>query len=207
MEITNLIVARYVNGRVLKGTTQDFSPNRGIFHVHPEGAGDAVELRFKELKAVFFVSSLDGDPARQDIRGFMDGPPETQKGKKICVAFRDGELLCGYTLSWTPDREGFFVFPADTASNNQRVFVISAAAREVKAGPAADILAKKVLDSGKSTGWPGAKGAQAKDAQSADRPDAAKPWTPKLAPRPQVQPPSGFFPPPPPGNDRRTGSD
>src|SRR5690242_944581 len=105
MEITNLIVARYSDGRVLKGTTQDFSPNRGIFHVHPDGARESVELRFKELKAIFFVSSLVGDPGRQDVRGFVEGPEETAKGKKIAVRFRDGELLCGYTLSWTPDRE------------------------------------------------------------------------------------------------------
>lgn len=202
MEITNLIVARYADGRVLKGTTQDFSPNRGIFHVHPDGARESIELRFRELKAVFFVSSLVGDPARQDIRGFVDGPIETQKGKKIAVRFRDGELLCGYTLSWTPDREGFFVFPADTAGNNQRVFVITAATREVKAGPAADILAKKTLESGTDTGWPDKKAPEAGDGSK-----AAKPWAPKLAPRPQVHPPSGFFPTPPPGADRRTGSE
>jgi len=200
MEITNLIVARYADGRVLKGTTQDFSPNRGIFHVHPDGSRDSVELRFRELKAIFFVSSLAGDPSRQDIRGFVDGPEETQKGKKIAVRFRDGELLCGYTLSWTPDREGFFVFPADPGSNNQRVFVITAATREVKAGPAADILAKRTLE---STGSPEKPG----DAKAGPKPGASKPWTPKLAPRPQVQPPSGFFPTPPPGNERRTGSE
>lgn len=202
MEITNLIVARYADGRVLKGTTQDFSPNRGIFHVHPDGARESIELRFRELKAVFFVSSLVGDPTRQDIRGFVEGPPETQKGKKITVRFRDGELLCGYTLSWTPDREGFFVFPADEGGNNQRVFVITAATREVKAGPAADILAKKTLESGSDMGWPEKKAPEA--AGGAGTP---KPWTPKLAPRPQVQPPSGFFPTPPPGTDRRTGSE
>ena len=200
MEISNMVVARYLDGRVLKGVTQDFSPNRGIFHVHPDGAGhDAVELRFKQLKALFFVSSFEGDPDRVDVRGFVDGPPETQKGKKIAVRFRDGELLCGYTLSWTPEREGFFVFPADTASNNQRVFVISAATMEVKAGPAADILAQRTLAGGSKP----APGGVAKS-------DKAGPWKPKLAPRPTTdRPPSGFYPSPPPGgeNDRRTGSE
>lgn len=197
MEITNLVVARFNDGRVLKGVTQDFSPNRGIFHIHPDGAGDAVELRFKQLKALFFVSSLEGDPARQDVRGFVDGPAETQKGKKIAVRFRDGELLCGYTLSWTPEREGFFVFPADIASNNQRVFVITASTLEVKAGPAADILAQRTL----------AKGGQPQAAP--ERPQAKEPWRPKIAPRPNaVRPPSGFYPmsPPPPDEERNTGS-
>jgi hypothetical protein len=170
MEISNLVVARYTDGRVLKGVTQDFSPNRGIFHVHPEGAREAVELRFKQLKALFFVSSLEGDSERQDIRGFVAGPEETTKGKKIAVRFRDGELLCGYTLSWTPEREGFFVFPADTGSNNQRVFVITAATVEVKAGPAAEILAQRTLANAKPP--------------AASEESVNKAWRPKLAPRP-----------------------
>ena len=171
MEISNLVVARYIDGRILKGVTQDFSPNRGIFHVHPEGATEAVELRFKHLKALFFVSTLEGDPSRQDVRGFLAGPEETQKGKKIAVRFRDGELLCGYTLSWTPEREGFFVFPADTGSNNQRVFVITSATLEVKAGPAAEILAQKVL-------------AMKDKLDIAPKEDTGKAWRPKIVPRP-----------------------
>lgn len=199
MEISNLVVARYTDGRVLKGMTQDFSPNRGIFHVHPEGAHEAVELRFKQLKALFFVSSLEGDPARQDVRGFVEGPEETTKGKKIAVRFRDGELLCGYTLSWTPDREGFFVFPADTTSNNQRVFVITAATLEVKAGPAAEILAQRTLAN--MQGGKPAPGAAPEGGPKA-------PWKPKLAPPPpKLRPPGGFHPMPPPGDNRRTGSE
>jgi hypothetical protein len=200
MEISNLVVARFVDGRVLKGVTQDFSPNRGLFHVHPEGASESVELRFKQLKALFFVSTLEGDPSRQDVRGFVEGPEETTKGKKIAVRFRDGELLCGYTLSWTPEREGFFVFPADTSSNNQRVFVITASTVEVKAGPAAEMLAQRTLANMKGS-KPAPGGPQ--------RPAANQPWKPKIAPRPNaVRPPSGFYPtsPPPADDERRTGS-
>jgi hypothetical protein len=39
------------------------------------------------------------------------------------------------------------MFPSDSASNNIRIYVLMAATVEVKAGPAADVLAKKVLDS------------------------------------------------------------
>jgi hypothetical protein len=66
-------------------------------------------------------------------------------GKKIAVRFKDGELLCGYTLTFTPDREGFFVFPADPGSNNQRIYVITASASEIKAGPAADAMVQKLV--------------------------------------------------------------
>lgn len=202
MEISNLVVARYVDGRVLKGVTQDFSPNRGIFHVQVDGdSGSVVEVRFKSLKALFFVSTLEGDPSRQDVRGFVDGPAETQKGKKIAVRFRDGEFICGYTLSWTPEREGFFMFPADLSANNQRIFVITASTVEVKAGPAADALAARVI--------------LGTSAEAEARAMRVRPWSanqpPRVGPAPPVEGrrPSGFFPGPPPGpgNERRTGSD
>jgi hypothetical protein len=70
----------------------------------------------------------------------------------VAIRFRDGELLCGYTLSFHADREGFFVFPADTGSNNLRVYVMTAAAQEMKSGPAADALAQRVLDERKDQG-------------------------------------------------------
>ena len=193
MEISNLVVARYADGRVLKGVTQDFSPNRGLFHVHAPGDdSNAVELRFKQLKALFFVSSLDGDPSRQDVQGFVQGPAETQQGKKIAVRFKDGEFMCGYTLSWTPDREGFFLFPADPNGNNQRIFVITAATAEVKAGPAAEVLAQKVLS--------------AKPGEGAAPPE---PRRGTITPLPGVRRPSAFLPHPPrdAGNDRKTGTD
>ena len=155
MEITNLVVARYVDGRVVKGMTQDFSPNRGLFHVEPLDGGPPVEVRIRQLKALFFVVSLQGDPSRPDVHGFVHGPAETQQGKKIAVRFKDGELLCGYTLTWTPEREGFFMFPADSTANNQRMFVVTAATLEVKAGPAAEVLAQRVLSERATPGGEG----------------------------------------------------
>ena len=191
MEISNLVVARFVDGRVMKGVTNDFTPNRGVFHVHPAGQETAAaELKFKQLKAVFFVSSLDGDPSRQDVLGFVQGPSETQQGKKIAVRFKDGEFLCGYTLSWTPEREGFFLFPADPNANNQRVFVITAATVEVKAGPAAEVLAQKVLAARASSADAGSPRGQVTPLPGARRPSA-------FLPRPVDQDPK----------DRKTGTD
>jgi len=150
MSETMKVVVRAADGKVLKGTTQDFFPNRASFHLIPTGGGPSIEVRSRQLKAVFFVKDFAGDPGRKDIPGFIAGPAETGQGKKIAVRFKDGELMCGYSLSYLPDREGFFLFPADTASNNLRVYVVVAACAEIKAGPAADQLAQRVLDQRKA---------------------------------------------------------
>ncbi len=147
MSDINKVVAHYMNGKLIKGATQDFFPNRPLFHVQPGGGEPTIEVRGKELKAVFFVRDLAGNPKRRDLRGFLGSPAETRQGKKLAVLFKDGELLCGYSLAFSPDREGFFMFPSDVESNNLRIYVMTAACAEVKAGPAADQLVQKILAS------------------------------------------------------------
>jgi hypothetical protein len=202
VDISNLVVARYLDGRTLKGVTRDFSPNRAMFHVDPQDGSTPIELRFRQLKALFFVSSLEGDPARQDVRGFVHGPVETQQGKKVAVRFRDGEFICGYTLSWSPDREGFFMFPADVHGNNQRIYVITSSTLEVKAGPAAEVLAQRVMS---EAPLPGASGSMRRPSGRVGAPPSG------LRPIPPIggRRPSGFLPRPPRGGgpERRTGTE
>jgi hypothetical protein len=145
----NRVVAHFLGGRLIKGTTQDFFPNRASFHLQPADGSPTVEVRCKTLKALFFVKEYAGDAKRRDLRGFIAGPGETAQGRKMAVRFKDGELLCGYSLSYLPDREGFFMFPADSGSNNLRIYVLATATVEVKAGPAADVLAQKALAASK----------------------------------------------------------
>ena len=142
MTETNKVVVHYLNGTILKGSTQDFAPNRPQFHLIPLDTEDTIKIKASELKAVYFVKDFTGSPGRRDIDGF-NIPGTVVQGKKIAVTFPDGELLCGTTLSYTPGRAGFFLLPIDPGSNNLRIYVISTSATEVKAGPAAEVLARK----------------------------------------------------------------
>lgn len=143
-EEPNRVVARYLDGRVLKGTTDDFFPHRPTFRLRPE-QGKSVEVSLSDLKAVFFVKDLVGDRHREDVRGFLDAPDENQHGYKIAVKFKDSELLLGYSLSYSALRPGFFVWPADVGSNNLRVYVMTHATRDVKTGAGAEALAQRAL--------------------------------------------------------------
>lgn len=147
MAPNNYVVAHFLDGATLKGTTQDFAPTRPQFHVIPLGASRGQTVRLSELKAVFFVRTLDGDPERIDLRGFIAAPPQGVHGRKIAVRFADTELLCGYAQSYSSARDGFFIFPADAGSNNQRVFVVSGNAAEIRDGDEAEELAQRVLNS------------------------------------------------------------
>ena len=146
----NKIVVHARDGKLLKGTTQDFFPNRPVFHIHPADGGEAVEVRCKTLKAVFFVKNFEGDARRQDTAGFLAGPAETKQGMKIAVRFKDSEMLCGYSLTYSADREGFFMFPSDPKNNNMRIYVVVAATAEIRAGAQAEALVKRTIEERKS---------------------------------------------------------
>ena len=147
MSETNKVVVRFSDGRVLKGTTEDFFPNRPGFHLRPLGTDEVREIRCKDLKAVFFVKDFAGNPQHKEAPGFHQATVDISRGKKVAIRFKDGELVFGYTLTYMPDRSGFFITPSDPASNNLRVYVLVSATREVKVGPAADAIAQSTAGS------------------------------------------------------------
>jgi hypothetical protein len=124
----SLVVAGYRDGRRVKGLTLDFLPTREAFHVET-AEGDVVEIRLRDLKSVFFVRDLNGDPSYQTVNEF--DPSTTLTGRRIRVVYFDGEELVGTTQGYQPNRPGFFVVPADREGNNQRVFVVQAATTDV----------------------------------------------------------------------------
>ncbi len=127
------IVVRYANGRIIKGFTYNFYPNRLSFHILPAIAGlsgETIEVRIKDLKAVFFVRDFGGNPSYNERKEFAEG--ERPPGRKVEVTFADGEVLVGSTLCYDTRRQGFFIIPIDTKSNNLKVFVISEAVTKVR---------------------------------------------------------------------------
>ncbi len=120
------IVVHYLDGHLVKGTTNDFAQNRETFHVDDQG-GQMRTVNTAELKAIFFVKSFEGDQERIERTDIE----RTGLGKKITVHFKDGETLFGYTTSYTPGRPSFFVFPADPESNNQRVLVLDHSTKKI----------------------------------------------------------------------------
>ena len=126
--IQNRVVARFADGRTLKGTTQDFAPTKDAFHViTSEGGARPIKVVLADLKAVFFVKDLIGNALYNESKEFL----RTVPGKRLQVTFADGEMIVGSTQAFHPDGPGFFLVPADPRSNNDRVFVVMKAVRSV----------------------------------------------------------------------------
>lgn len=132
MEV-NKIVARYRDGRIRKGYTENFFPNKPKFHLRPLGAagpGEAEEVNLNELKAVFFVRDFSGNRVYKERKTLLEG--EKPQGRVIEVTFFDGEMLVGTTMGYDPRRPGYFIFPIDPKANNLKIFVVSAAVRSAR---------------------------------------------------------------------------
>ena len=128
----NKVVARFTDGRVVKGFTSDFSPEKALFHVYVEGAAPAPkaqELNTADLKALYFVKDLTGNPQHQERKEF--DPGQRPIGRKIQVIFKDGETMVGTTQGYQRGRPGFFVVPADATSNIDRCYVVTSAAKNI----------------------------------------------------------------------------
>jgi len=126
------VVVRYTDGRLVKGITQDFFPNKDRFHLRPDTANpeEPAEILIRDLKAVFFVKDFTGNQGYNERKEYSNG--DKAQGRKVEVLFVDGEKLVGSTLGYDPNRLGFFLFPVDPESNNIRVFAVTASVKSVR---------------------------------------------------------------------------
>jgi len=127
------IVARFRNGRMKKGYSQDFFPNKATFRIYENSGGVAaepVEVRVNDLKAIFFVKTFEGDPQYEERITYFE--EEKASGRKVEVTFDDGELMQGAVLGYNPKQAGFFLFPIDSEGNNIRIFVVNESVKNVR---------------------------------------------------------------------------
>jgi hypothetical protein len=132
MQTRAKVVVAYLDGRRLRGYTNDFSPVRDQFFLFAEGAdpkpGDrGTPVRIAELKALFFVKDFAGDPAHMRVPGTTQLP-----GRRVEVIFSDGEKLIGSSVAYNPRNQGFFMQPADPSDNNERIFVVNRNVKQAK---------------------------------------------------------------------------
>ena len=126
----NHVVARFIDGRLIKGTSMDVDPAKPSCHIRtPDGAIYTIEL--SELKALFFVKSLTGDAGHSEG---MELEPQDRRqfgSSLVELTFVDGERMVGLTNRATPNKNYFFVLPVDARSNNIRVLVNRSALKSI----------------------------------------------------------------------------
>jgi hypothetical protein len=123
------VIARFKDGTVVTGYTNDFHPTKLQLHLSADPRhGQSRFIPISQLKALFFVREFLGDPTLVESKEFTEAP----QGRKIEVTFHDDEVMVGSTLGYRGEGNGFFLHPADSRSNNLRVFVTAGGMRQVR---------------------------------------------------------------------------
>ncbi|MFZ5861976.1 MAG: DUF6982 domain-containing protein [Nitrospirota bacterium] len=123
----NRIVIHFGDGRIVKGSTGDFFPNKQWFHLVEKDSGKSNRIDVAKLKGIFFVKDYDGQPEYRHCNDVE----RSGLGKRVKVSFKDGESIVGYTSGFSPTKPGFFLFPADGNGNTEKIFVVSVATEEI----------------------------------------------------------------------------
>jgi hypothetical protein len=106
------VVLRFRDGRTERVALDPIDAAREVLVAHYDD-GNATEIPFADLKAVFFP------------RIASDESLEPASGMRIAVEFNDGEVMRG-SAHYNPERNGFYLFP-DDRSKNDRIFVVNSA--------------------------------------------------------------------------------
>ena len=131
----NRVVVHYLDGHIERGYTTDFQPHKEVFHVivKEDNKDKSLPTKLINLKAVFFVKELMGKSRSRPVhrKTFDEFKDKKLIGKKVKIEFNDGELLYGLTLGYSPQRRGFFFTPLDPESNNERIFAVLSAVKDI----------------------------------------------------------------------------
>jgi len=135
------IVVHFKDGRLVKGYTTDFIPARDTFHLtssKEEGRESVYEINCTDLKAIFFVRTLEGNRTYVEKKKFDEVDTSNLRGLKIKVEFSDGEVIRGMSFDYSKNFNGFFIKPVDPEANNGKVYVIADNLHEIQIGSKAE---------------------------------------------------------------------
>jgi hypothetical protein len=130
------IVARFRDGRLLKGFVKNFSIETDTVILSDRKTNSESRVPIEELKALFFVKDFAGSSEHIERKAFGI---RKNLGRKVFIKFIDKESLVGFIEGEIPwdkgfslaklgkKAKGFFITPVDGDSNNERVFVVGSA--------------------------------------------------------------------------------
>jgi hypothetical protein len=94
------------------------------FRIRRLDTNEIEAISVKDVKAIFYVNSFEGDSVRNHINFHTRAP--IVHGIWMRFQFRDGEVMEGIvynSIRYLVD-PGFFVLPTDPGSNNKLVYVV-----------------------------------------------------------------------------------
>ena len=122
------VVARFRDGRLMPGFTNDFHPSKPYLNLSTAPASaDARFTQVAQMEALYFLR--DGN---EGTRTNSTASVSVAHGRQIEVTLSNGDIIVGSTLNYRRDGSGFFIHPSDPNSEYSRIFLTSAGIRHVR---------------------------------------------------------------------------
>ncbi len=140
METKDMVIARFRDGRMVKGYAKDFRIDADTLALYEHRSKGEHAIPIDELKGVFFVKNFKGFSFYDEKKVFG---LDKNRGTKVYVKFSDNEGLVGFIEGKIPwdkgfslsklghNAKGFFLTPVDSKSNNNKVFVVGSAIQDI----------------------------------------------------------------------------
>lgn len=137
MEESQRVILRFLDGKMLKGLVKDLKLTDDNLFIEDE-SNHQLKVRLKELKAIFFVKTFEGNRTHHEKKTFTGSPPVS---RRVFIKFKDGETMMGFIEGEIPwergfflesmKEKGFYVLPVDEDSNNTKIMIITSAVKDV----------------------------------------------------------------------------
>lgn len=124
------VVLRYRNGNVEKCSASPYLSHTHFSIQVLTGSGKVRRVPTSDLKAVFIVRDLESQ-GHEQIELLDEHPDGPKAGKLVKVTFFDGETMKGKVLGNMDEGSGFFLLPTNPKDNNEKIFVIREALKEI----------------------------------------------------------------------------
>jgi len=125
------VVAHFIDHSIVKGTSADVDIKRPLCHVQTADRS-MIEVDLRQVKALFFVKDLDGQPGYDEVHEATQGDNRLRGTRQVEIEFSDGERLGGLMNRFPPIGPFFFILPLDQRSNNIRILVNREAVSEMR---------------------------------------------------------------------------
>ncbi|MDD5154693.1 MAG: ATPase, T2SS/T4P/T4SS family [Desulfovibrionales bacterium] len=132
---SNKVVVRFLDGRMIKGRCLSFNQQNPVIKVESIDRSSSCDLKWDDLKAVFFVREFEGLARPADDSVQLQASSVSSVGRHVQVEFVDGEVIQGYAEALKTGLRGFFISPLNRRDNNLRIFVPKTAIKNVRVAP------------------------------------------------------------------------
>ena len=129
------VIVHFLTGEEITGNLMFFNINQPIFPLEVDkeaGKSETQKVGLDSVKAIYFLKKEELSKTSLRKETIEQSKYAGTVTFKLMVEFKDGELLHGTTLKYSPNDKGFFLTPLNPGDKSERVYVNAVAVKNVE---------------------------------------------------------------------------